>query len=79
MSEETYKCKNCGTEMEEVDRYEDGNYRDQISLWCPECGTYCGSFGERFGPSDYHWKFPKMTAFPEVKAHLTLSRDGPKE
>lgn len=79
MSEEIYKCENCGTEMDEVGRHEDGNYRDQIALWCPECGTHCGSFGERSGPSDHRWRFPRMTAFPEVKAALAFLKDGAEE
>jgi DNA-directed RNA polymerase subunit RPC12/RpoP len=79
MSDTIYKCKTCGTEMYEVDSHEDGNGSDWITLWCPECGAFCGPFMEKWGPEEHHWRFPKMTAFPEVKAHLVLSRDGPKE
>jgi hypothetical protein len=71
-------CKNCGNWMEQIASREDSQARDYIMLWCPECGTVCGEFMERHGPQDDDWRFPKMTAFPEIKAALIIGREDPK-
>lgn len=64
--------------MKEIACHEDSNARDWITMWCPECGTICGSFESVSGPQDYHWEFPKMASLPEVGAALSLMRDRNK-
>lgn len=73
------RCKNCGTAMEQIASHEDDKARDHVMLWCPECGTVCGEFMEKWGPQDDDWRFPKMTDSPEVRAALILGRDESKK
>lgn len=78
MSNWNGECRVCGAVMEEIERHEaGGNYADYITVWCPDCGTICGSFEERRGPSEHHWRTPNMS--PELKTHIIISRDNAKE
>jgi formamidopyrimidine-DNA glycosylase len=52
------KCKNCGTEMDEM--HEDGRntYGTTYTYWCPKCGTILHNWYDKYNIQDDDWMSP---------------------